>query len=74
MLIEAEIKSSLMLIQVKAALDVCEGLLRLQEIYQSIQPGRKSILIEMVRRVNNSTEALDFLRHLESIDRFTHFT
>jgi hypothetical protein len=46
------------------------GLLRLQEIYQRIKPGSNNILIEMVRRVENSREAIQFLQTLESIDRY----
>jgi hypothetical protein len=43
--------------------------LRLQDIYQSIQPGNASVLIEMVRRVADVREALEFLRSVESLDR-----
>lgn len=46
------------------------GLLRLQELYQRIKPGSNNILIEMVRRVENSREAIQFLQTLESIDRY----
>jgi hypothetical protein len=45
-------------------------LLRLQELYQRIKPGSNNILIEMVRRVENSREAIQFLQTLESIDRY----
>ena len=53
------------------------GLLRLQEMYQRIPPGRggTSILIEIVRRIDTVDEATDFLRSLEANDRFAslHF-
>ena len=45
-------------------------MLRLQELYQRIKPGSNNILIEMVRRVENSREAIQFLQTLESIDRY----
>ncbi|XP_032785100.2 glutamate receptor 1 isoform X1 [Daphnia magna] len=50
--------------------DSHDGLLRLQELYQRIKPGSNNILIEMVRRVENSREAIQFLQTLESIDRY----
>ncbi|XP_059351464.1 glutamate receptor 1-like isoform X3 [Daphnia carinata] len=51
--------------------DSHDGLLRLQELYQRIKPGsNNNLLIEMVRRVENYREAIQFLQTLESIDRY----
>jgi glutamate receptor 3 len=44
--------------------------LQLQELYQQIKPGINNILIEMVRCVENSREAIQFLQTLESIRRY----
>ena len=45
----------------------------MQELYQRIKPGsngNNNVLIEMVRRVENYREAIQFLQTLESIDRY----
>ena len=45
------------------------GLLRLQQIYQSLKPGVESFQVEMVKRIQNASEAIEFLHSLEEIDR-----
>lgn len=46
------------------------GLLRLQQIYQSLKPGSDSFQVETVKRIQNVSEALDFLHSLEELDRY----
>lgn len=48
------------------------GLLRLQNIYQTLRPGNGSFQVESVKRILNSTDAIDFLRSLEELDRWGH--
>lgn len=48
------------------------GLLRLQQIYQSLIPGSESFQIATVRRINNVSEALTFLRSIEEQSRWTN--
>ena len=45
------------------------GLLRLQQIYQGLKPGNESFQVETVKRIQNVSEAIDFLRSLETISR-----
>ncbi|XP_071445924.1 glutamate receptor 1-like isoform X2 [Hetaerina americana] len=52
--------------------DSHDGLLRLQQIYQSLKPGNESIQVEAVRRIQNVSEAIDFLHSLEELSRWTH--
>lgn len=49
---------------------VCVGLLRLQQIYQSLQPGKESFKVETVKRIANVSAAIEFLRTLEDMDRW----
>lgn len=42
------------------------GLLRLQQIYQSLKPGPHGFQVEMVKRVTNASEAIEFLHSLEN--------
>lgn len=45
------------------------GLLRLQQIYQGLQPGSELFRVDVVRRISNVSQALDFIHALEVIDR-----
>jgi hypothetical protein len=46
------------------------GLLRLQQIYQSLRPGKESFQVESVKRIQNISEALDYLHSLEELSRW----
>ncbi|ENN73454.1 hypothetical protein YQE_09930, partial [Dendroctonus ponderosae] len=48
------------------------GLLRLQQIYQALTPGNEPFQVKTVRRINNVTDALQFLRGLEEQSRWEH--
>ncbi|XP_048005196.1 glutamate receptor 1-like [Leguminivora glycinivorella] len=50
--------------------DSHDGLLRLQQLYQSMQPGRTVFRISLVKRITNASEAMDFLLALEQHDRW----
>ncbi|GFG28171.1 hypothetical protein Cfor_07823, partial [Coptotermes formosanus] len=52
--------------------DSHDGLLRLQQIYQSLRPGKESFQVESVKRIQNISEALDYLHSLEEISRWVH--
>jgi hypothetical protein len=45
------------------------GLLRLQQIYQSLKPGAESFQVEMVKRIQNASEAIEFLHSIEELSR-----
>ena len=45
------------------------GLLRLQQIYQSLRPGKESFQVESVKRIQNISEAIDYLHSLEELSR-----
>uniref|UniRef100_A0A1B0DFW9 Uncharacterized protein n=1 Tax=Phlebotomus papatasi TaxID=29031 RepID=A0A1B0DFW9_PHLPP len=47
------------------------GLLRLQQIYQGLQPGNQTFQVETVKRISNASEAIEFLRVLENVDRWS---
>lgn len=47
------------------------GLLRLQQIYQGLRPGNESFQVEMVRRITGVSSAIEFLKTLESLHRWT---
>jgi len=49
------------------------GLLRLQQIYQGLKPGNDSFQVETVKRIQNMSEAIDFLRSLEELNRWVFF-
>lgn len=51
------------------SLDCHVGLLRLQQIYQSLRPGKESFQVESVKRIQNISEALDYLHSLEELSR-----
>ncbi|KAK4313741.1 hypothetical protein Pmani_014933 [Petrolisthes manimaculis] len=50
---------------------VFPGLLRLQQIFQTIRPARASFQVRVVRRVESAQDALNFLRSLERSDRWS---
>ncbi|CAH2103908.1 unnamed protein product [Euphydryas editha] len=47
-------------------------LLRLQQLYQSLQPGKASFRITNVKRVSNATDVVEFLGSLEMLDRWSN--
>ncbi|KAK7037719.1 Glutamate receptor 2 [Halocaridina rubra] len=47
------------------------GLLRLQEIFQSIRPTRADFKIRLVQRVETAKDALGYLKSLERINRWS---
>lgn len=49
---------------------VLSGLLRLQQLYQSMQPGSTAFRISLVKRINNASDAMEFLLALEQHDRW----
>ncbi|XP_043461147.1 glutamate receptor 1 isoform X2 [Leptopilina heterotoma] len=51
--------------------DSHDGLLRLQQIYQGLKPGNVTFQVESVKRIQNVSEAIDFLHTLEEINRWT---
>ncbi|KAK9891998.1 hypothetical protein WA026_017479 [Henosepilachna vigintioctopunctata] len=52
--------------------DSNDGLLRLQQIYQGLIPGKESFQVSSVRRIGNVSEALQYLRRLEDQARWEH--
>ncbi|KAL0851920.1 hypothetical protein ABMA28_000207 [Loxostege sticticalis] len=50
--------------------DSHDGLLRLQQLYQSMQPGSTAFRISLVKRINNASDAMEFLLALEQHDRW----
>lgn len=47
------------------------GLLRLQQIYQGLRPGNETFQVETVKRIANATNAIDFLKTLEELNRWS---
>lgn len=47
------------------------GLLRLQQIYQGLNPGNETFQVEIVKRINNASEAIEFLQKIEHLNRWT---
>lgn len=47
------------------------GLLRLQAIYQGLRPGNETFQVETVKRIANVTNAINFLKTLESLNRWS---
>lgn len=47
------------------------GLLRLQAIYQGMRLGNESFQVEMVKRITGVSSAIEFLKTLESLSRWT---
>ncbi|XP_034938822.1 glutamate receptor 1-like isoform X2 [Chelonus insularis] len=52
--------------------DSHDGLLRLQQIYQGLRPGNQSFQVETVKRIQNISDAIDFLRNLEDLNRWSY--
>ncbi|OWR42780.1 hypothetical protein KGM_207189 [Danaus plexippus plexippus] len=52
--------------------DSHDGLLRLQQLYQSLQPGMATFRITNVKRVSNAIEVVTFLGSLERLDRWSN--
>ncbi|XP_013149622.1 PREDICTED: glutamate receptor 1-like [Papilio polytes] len=52
--------------------DSHDGLLRLQQLYQTMQPGRTTFRISLVKRINNASDAMEFLLSLEQYDRWSN--
>lgn len=50
---------------------VVAGLLRLQQIYQGLQPGNATFQVETVKRISNISSAIDFLKTLEEMNRWS---
>lgn len=48
------------------------GLLRLQQLYQSLQPGNATFRISNVKRVSNATDVIAFLGSIERLDRWSN--
>lgn len=46
--------------------------MRLQQIYQGLIPGNETFQVDIVKRINNATEAIDFLQKIEQINRWAH--
>ncbi|XP_023943017.1 glutamate receptor 1-like [Bicyclus anynana] len=51
--------------------DSHDGLLRLQQLYQTMQPGQTAFKITLVKRIYNATDTIDFLLALEKDDRWS---
>ena len=47
-------------------------MLRLQQLYQTMQPGKTAFKITIVNRIYNATDAIDFLLALEQFDRWSN--
>ncbi|KAJ0183994.1 hypothetical protein K1T71_000417 [Dendrolimus kikuchii] len=52
--------------------DSHDGLLRLQQLYQSLQPGNATFRISNVKRVSNATDVVEFLTSIERLDRWSN--
>ncbi|XP_053623555.1 glutamate receptor 1-like [Plodia interpunctella] len=52
--------------------DSHDGLLRLQQLYQSLQPGNATFRISNVKRVTNASDVVEFLRAIERLDRWSN--
>ncbi|KAM3968887.1 LOW QUALITY PROTEIN: glutamate receptor 1 [Aphomia sociella] len=52
--------------------DSHDGLLRLQQLYQSLQPGNATFRISNVKRVNNASDVVEFLSAIERLDRWSN--
>lgn len=53
--------------------NVCfAGLLRLQQLFQSLAPSNAPFRISNVKRVTNASEVVDFLRAIERLDRWSN--
>lgn len=45
--------------------------MRLQQIYQSLQPGNETFKVDIVRRITNVSDAMDFIRTIEGLNRWS---
>ncbi|XP_013149588.1 PREDICTED: glutamate receptor 1-like [Papilio polytes] len=52
--------------------DSHDGLLRLQQLYQSLHPSNATFRITNVKRISNATDVIEFLGALEKLDRWTN--
>ncbi|CAH0577972.1 unnamed protein product [Chrysodeixis includens] len=52
--------------------DSHDGLLRLQQLYQTLQPGKATFRISNVKRVTNATEVVEYLKAIEKLDRWSN--
>ncbi|XP_075991203.1 glutamate receptor 1-like [Anticarsia gemmatalis] len=52
--------------------DSHDGLLRLQQLYQSLQPGNATFRISNVKRVTNASDVVEYLRAIERLDRWSN--
>ncbi|XP_011559283.3 glutamate receptor 1 isoform X1 [Plutella xylostella] len=52
--------------------DSHDGLLRLQQLYASMQPGNATFRISHVKRVGNASDAVQYLCSLERLDRWSN--
>lgn len=50
---------------------IFKGLLRLQQIYQGLNPGNETFQVEIVKRINNASEAIEFLQKIEQLNRWS---
>lgn len=44
----------------------------MQQLYQTMQPGRTTFRISLVKRINNASDAMEFLLSLEQYDRWSN--
>lgn len=56
---------------ITVTINFISGLLRLQQIYQGLKPGNQSFQVETVKRISNVSMAIDFLRTLEELNRWS---
>lgn len=49
---------------------ISTGLLRLQQLYQSMEPGKTIFKVTLVKRITNASDAIDFLMAMEKLDRW----
>lgn len=45
--------------------------MRLQQIYQGLQPGNETFQVETVKRISNVSSAISFLKTLEESNRWS---
>lgn len=45
------------------------GLLRLQQLYEALDLGPNSLKVDMVKRFQNATDALNFIHQVERVNR-----
>uniref|UniRef100_A0A182T4R7 ANF_receptor domain-containing protein n=1 Tax=Anopheles maculatus TaxID=74869 RepID=A0A182T4R7_9DIPT len=51
--------------------DTNARLLRLQQIYQGLRPGNETFHVETVKRIANVSDAIEFLRTIEELNRWS---